>query len=1555
MALFQLCKEISAFTCIQNYGLHNLILLATCLVSLLLLFLDLFRRRRYQHRHFGFESVSPYDEEDLDASLSSGPHITTISPVVAFFELLLLLADIFLSAFILLHGGTARDCSLAFAPVLFSVYLLLLLVGRSCGGNCSLRPHSVRLYAIQWLCTAFIVSVMLVEQKGWSRWSEVLTHLAIFTTLCLFHCTAPRVSSERSIKHNVLSSASGRDETASLLSRLTFSWVNSLLWKAYRRTLETSDLYNLNGEQRSARVAPTFRTLAAATPPLLWRVFAFFKYDILRQGAWATVTSVAVFIPPMLIRLILQYLESDNGMTRSTAWFCVSGILLSGVVAGIADSQCSWIGRNISAKLRTVLMSEIYAKVLRKSIARPPQSPLHSSSDEKNDMEGYASDGRILNLISVDTEVIREISGSLYLVWITFPVQTAIGTYLLYGILGVSGVIGVIGMILLLPINILVSKRMMAAQEHVLAASDARIQTSNELLQNIRTIKYCAWEASFREQVLERRRSEMKRMRSRFIWWSISMTLFYSLPFIMTILTCFFYTVVWGHDLGTSVAFPSLAMFGVLQIPLNRIADSITFLLQAHTSFLRISRFLEEPETDKYIQLLGSDTSFVGFDNATFAWPTGRSTGYSDEGDVLPSTQPFRLYAERIVFQKAALTVICGPSGSGKSSLLLALLGEMDLIRGQVSLPHKQIESELTESQASSGSLVEATAYCPQEPWIMNRSIRANIVMGLPFDGDRYDTVLHAVALLPDLAVLNQGDRTLAGENGSRLSGGQKQRVALARALYSHAKYVLLDDFLSAVDPGTANHIFLHAVRGPMMRDRTCILATHGTQLAIPHCKHVIILNAGHVIAQGPGEELVSAGFIGADMVVGAGTPPAPSGDERFTEPPESTSGIDHLSSRSSSLKSVSLCKDLQTEDIGTKVDYHEHKTEGAVPWSVVKAYLSAMGPSRYWIIVLMFFAAQQLTALGTVLWIKEWAFRYDRPRTELLLVFQPPTDDANKGQKVDPWYYLTIYFIIVISYALITCLRDLAVFSGSLKASSQIYERLLDSILHAKLLFFDRVPLGQITNRLSRDVQVLDQSLAPFSTSALQIVTSLAMVVILISVALPAFLPVALVIFVAYSGVVAVYISGARELKRTEAVQRSPVLQQFGETLAGCVSIRTYARTSMFTAQIYDLIDGINLPYLLQWASLEWMTLRIGFLSSIISFSTGAFVLWNQDSIDPGLAGLVLTYGATFTERVLWLVQIYAFIQQDLNSVERIVEYTEIDHEAAEPSKPAAQKLPHDWPSRGSVSFHNYTTRYAPELEPALRNINFDVRAGERVAIVGRTGAGKSTLALALIRGFDPDDDGGRITIDGVDIASVPLMQLRKVVTVVPQDPKLFDGTIRHNLAPLQRHNNNDEEMLEALRTVRFLCGTTSGPSSSSSSITYSVLDRSADTLSRGQRQLLCIARGLLRRSRVLVLDEATASVDHATDEATQAGLRASVAADTTVLTIAHRLLTVADYDRVVVLEAGRVAEQGSIGELLGRRGEEETLFRHMCVESGDLGEIERLAGLTARTGDSG
>jgi ABC-type multidrug transport system fused ATPase/permease subunit len=1547
-------------TCFQRIYLSGLLAIGTCSVSLIILISVLI------HRH-----ISPVEhkfsrlagtEEDADATPEgvSEPtafinntvsYVVSHGPKVAVLELVLLLADVAVCAILLVHAPQTPSAGLSPLPVaLSSSYLFILAISRRVVGTA--RPRSFTLlgtqssilYTFHWLFSCAMAHAVLINPPSTVWRISTLAHFALFTLLVLFASTAPRNLIDLDMEHETYPGlTAAKEPTASLLSHLTFSWVGSLVWKGFRVTLQVSDLFDLNSDQKAARVAPSFQVAAATTLPFLWRLYRYFKKDLVWQGAWAAAMSVTVFLPALLLKQILKYLEKPDSLKRSTVWLCVVGLFVSGILTSISDCQCEWIGRKISAKLNAIIISEVYAKVLRRKpgIGRGAEAekdaslseggpPVGSDNKTAESDDSFGSDGNVLNLMAVDAAKISEVGAYLHLLWVSVPFQIIIATWMLYNILGISGVVGFVLMIALMPLNVLVAKRQGEAQEKVMAATDARIQSVNEVITNIRIIKYCAWEHGFSKRVNSLRSVELRKLRTRFIWWSLSMTVWYSIPLLITMTTLFFYTVVFKNSLENSVAFPALAVFGILRMPLDRVSDMISFVLQAHVSVLRVDKFLAQRETGKYSQLLGTEhqNSKIGFENTTLVWSSGESEDPPEsppEGVPMLSIRPriyFRLANLDISFHSESLNVVYGPSGSGKSSLLLALLGEMDLLRGQIFLPLQDHDLQQRASVNLGKLHTGITAYCSQEPWILNQSVRRNIIFGSPFDGKRYEMVLNACALSQDIAALDKGDQTMAGDNGARLSGGQKQRVALARALYSHALHVLLDDCLSAVDAHTANHIFFNAIKGPLMRGRTCILATHNIQLAIPHCSYAVCLENGAIKGKGTAEELVSMGLFGQSQ----------SGNEiKLGEPnPAPTEALVKIGHDDDKIHSIGLSGDALFEHRDSEVgsDFEEAKSEGAVGWSAVQSYLHNMGGGKYWALVLLAFAFQQFASLGTNLWIKAWAQKYETGQPSL------PGKAPNKVVTVDAAYYLAIYASICAGFITISLLRDALTFWGSLQAAFQMHERLLHSMLFAKLIFFDHTPLGQITNRFSKDIEAVDQELAPYSISTFHILSSLAMVIVLISVVLPAFLIASVVVCIIYWAIAAVYINSSRDLKRIEAVERSPLYQHFGETLTGYVSIRAYHRISAFTAQNYDLIDNYNRPHILLWASKEWLTFRIACTSSLISCLTGAFVLWNLGTINSGAAGLVLTYSATFTENVLFFVQLYAEIQQNLNSVERVLEYTNVTQEPTVPPH-SQHDVPSQWPSRGHVQFNAYTTRYAPNLEPVLKDVCFEAKPGERVAIVGRTGAGKSTLALSLIRGLEADS--GEILIDGINIATPGLEKLRSAITVVPQDPTLFEGSLRDNLDPLGHYS--DERIISALHSIKlpgFLAAVN--------------IDSLVTNLSLGQRQLLCIARALLRQSRILVLDEATASIDHETDALIQASIRSSINSGTTVLTIAHRLQTIADYDRVIVLDAGSVVENGSVKELLLRRGPK-AAFRKFCKETGDLEGIERAANAPSQT----
>jgi ABC-type multidrug transport system fused ATPase/permease subunit len=577
----------------------------------------------------------------------------------------------------------------------------------------------------------------------------------------------------------------------------------------------------------------------------------------------------------------------------------------------------------------------------------------------------------------------------------------------------------------------------------------------------------------------------------------------------------------------------------------------------------------------------------------------------------------------------------------------------------------------------------------------------------------------------------------------------------------------------------------------------------------------------------------------------------------------------------------------------------------------------------------------------------------FDPNKTSILSTIAP---------KVDVGYYLAVYALIGTACMLVALFRDFWLFFGSLTASWKLHQRLMESVTRAKFKFFDVTPLGQLMNRFSKDLEAVDQEVAPVAIGVMSCALAIVVTIALITAITPGFLIAGIFISGMYFFVGKFYLRSSRDLKRLESVQRSPLFQQFGETLTGITTIRAYGDERRFIRDNMLRINTHSRPFIYLWAANRWLAFRIDVIGDLVAFFAGAFVVLSIGGIDPGSAGLSLSYAISFTENVLWLVRLYAMNEQNMNSVERIKEYLDVEQEAPaviENIRPAA-----NWPSQGSVEFIGYTTRYRSDLDPVLREISFKINPLEKVGIVGRTGAGKSSLALALFRGLEAED--GKILIDDVDIGLIGLQDLRESITIVPQDPTLFTGTIRSNLDPFNLFT--DEDIFTALRRVQLIgpasATTPSTPLTSSRPATpgrliansptepstpiinknifhclSSTVTESGNNLSQGQRQLLCLARAMLKQPKVLMMDEATASIDYNTDSKIQGTIREL---KSTIITIAHRLQTIVDYDKVLVLDKGRVVEYGHPYELLKKDG---SIFKGMCETSGDFEVLQKTA----------
>ncbi|KAI2608176.1 P-loop containing nucleoside triphosphate hydrolase protein [Hypoxylon fragiforme] len=1500
------------------------------------------------------------------------------------------------------------------------VYVLVLATLRLFLGNTQWRVprlwnHTAFIYGFQWLFTLIIFRSVIIHDNS------NLTRTLIIVEFCLTTLLFGMALNTRKGNKTVIMEWEGnmepsREPLASVLSLMTFAWIDPMLWQGYKEPLDMKHVWNLLPRDKAATVLANYRQVKKTTS-LAFHLTKYFKGLLIIQCVWATMSGILTFAPTLLLKAILEYVELPTMAPRNVLWLYVILLPVSDIIRSVADGQSLWIGRKICIRIRAIVIGEIYAKALRRKAASGREAVLGNTDasgaketkfeklkrilrlkkdGKKSDVQNgnvvkkdaskgpdeQANLGTIINLMSVDSFKISECSSYLHFLLASAPSQLIVSIALLYRVMGLSAVPGLVIMVFLLPINILLAKGFNYTQRKIMAATDKRIHTTNEILQNIRIIKYFAWETRFSEIVDEKRRNELSALRNRYMIWALAVAIWNTVPVLITFFSFLVYTKVEKKPLYPSVAFTAISLFMLLRVPLDQLGDMIAHVQEAKVSVDRVEEFLSEDETEKYEQLglenVDEDgNKVIGFRDATFIW--GGKDAVAADGSTA-----FRLLDLDVDFRIGKLNIIAGPTGSGKTSMLMALLGEMTKVNGQVFLPGGRSREDVRPDPAT--GLTETCAYVAQSAWLVNANIRENILFSAPYNEKRYRDVLVACALQRDLEILDNGDETLVGENGITLSGGQKQRISLARAVYSNSRHLLLDDCLSAVDSHTAKWIFTKCIKGELMKGRTCILVTHNTTLCAPLSEYVVLLDNGRVDAQGPANDVIASGKLGEE--IRSKSRPGSSDASRVPSRVPSSVGdesdqtlIDNGGHATSGVKS-----DTRQEN---QSSLKETKATGAVKWQVIGLYLRAMGTWWFWAIAVVVFGCQQFSSVASNLWIKEWANQYTSSPENISLSathlsmssqlhtnswFSPssvaatinhvkatsfitPADySAADVPEVNVNYYLTVLALIGIAGAILALTRDIWLFFGSLTASWKLHNQLMSAVSRAKFKFFDVTPLGQLMNRFSKDLEAIDQEVAPVAIGVMSCAVGIMITVVLIAAITPGFLVAGFFITGLYVLVGLFYLRASRDLKRLESVNRSPLFQQFGETLSGVTTIRAYGDERRFIRENLTRINTQSRPFIYLWAANRWLAFRTDLLGDLVSFFAGVFVILSLGKIDAGSVGVSLSYAIGFSENILWLVRLYAMNEQNMNSVERVKEYLDIEQEAAPINE--KNRPPQNWPAHGAVEFIGYTTRYRKELDPVLKNVTFKIDPREKVGIVGRTGAGKSSLTLAIFRALEAES--GKILIDNIDIGMIGLQDLREAITIVPQDPTLFTGTIRTNLDPFNVYT--DEDIFTALKKVQLIGPNERPPSATRDAGVLNDQDalspttpstgnknifldlsspvvESGTNLSQGQRQLLCLARAMLKNPKVLVMDEATASIDYATDSKIQGTIRDL---KSTIITIAHRLATIVDYDKVLVLDHGAVVEYGHPHELLQK---EDGNFRSMCEMSGDMDVLTKAA----------
>ncbi|KAG7388147.1 ATP-binding cassette sub- C member 8 [Phytophthora pseudosyringae] len=1276
-------------------------------------------------------------------------------------------------------------------------------------------------------------------------------------------------------------------QDASCVSSALFSWVTPLMELGNERPLEHDDLYLLDPANRAHDVSTEFQEAwrkqcgkPGGKPSLPWALASCFGGQIAKAGLLKLVHDSLQFVGPMLIKEIIAYLQNPDAPLSE-------GLLYAGIVF-VSGVMQSFLLRNYffhcfeaGMRVRSAVCTAVYSKSL----------VLSAAARQKK------TTGEITNLMSIDAQRLQELSTFINSVWFSI-FQIVVACYLLWKQIGPATFAGVAVIILMLPVTAGISKLMRRLQLKLMEVKDERIKICNEVLAGMKVIKLQAWEHSFTKRVLEYRSEELSKLRTYIYARSGSMTLFSAIPSLVTVAS--FYTYVkLGNTLDVGTALTSLALFNILRFPLFMLPQVLNSIVEASVSVDRLSSYFQEEEREK-VGPGDLDSAGVRVSNADFMWDTApnassaseTSSGVQEEdsllqedsildkealggGDSLPVLQRVSLEA-----RPGDLIAIVGHVGAGKSTLLSGILGDARCSRGEVSLR---------------GSV----AYVSQQPFIQNATVRENICFGLPFNETKYAEALRVSSMQKDLTVLPGGDMTEIGEKGINLSGGQRTRVALARAVYQDADIYLLDDILSAVDSHVGHDIFKECIK-TCLKDKLVVLVTHGLTF-LSECDKIVVLENGMIVEDGTYKVLMAKdGGLLMDLV--AKYKDQDQQEPNTIEEVEDEVSLDELEEdeednptperlgRRLSRSSVRSERSASEAGVDAQLMTDEDRSVGDVAWQVYKTWIVAFGGISAGLLVIIIFIATQCVNLLSTWWLSFWS---EHSQTE--------DDNDEQANQQSQMFYVYVYMALNVVYAVALYVRAITTYKGGLRASRSLFQNLLARILRAPTSFFDTTPTGRIVNRLSKDVYTVDESIPATWSMLLNTFISVLVTLATISYVTPIFMIILLPVLVGYYISQRYFIKSSRELQRLDSISRSPVFALLSETLDGLPTIRAYRAETQFSTKNEELIDRNQRAYFLNFAVNCWLALRLEFAGTLIAaFAALTAVLAHSSDPDrgaafAGLAGVSLTYAFSVTQSLNWSVRMLSQLQTQMISVERIKNYTVMDMEAELTS---VGKLPpaQEWPSAGAIEFRDVNLRYRPGLPRVLRNLSLSIRPQEKIGIVGRTGAGKSSLVVALMRLVELDS--GSIVIDGLDIGTIGLHELRNKISIIPQDPVLFSGTVRSNVDPFDQYT--DEQIWTSLRRGHLAHVVTA---------LDSPVDEKGSNFSVGERQLLCIARALLKRSRIILMDEATASIDTETDRKIQRSIREEFR-DCTCLTIAHRINTILDADRILVMERGAVGE---------------------------------------------
>lgn len=1351
------------------------------------------------------------------------------------------------------------------------------------------------------------------------------------------------------------------EQTASIFSFTFYFFLNRIIFLAYRESqLKEDELYPLCDTDTSTHLkARSFKYLDSFSGSnsrrhIFFGLMRVFHLEFLTLACLLLFRVVANFSSPLAMNRLLQYIETrdevDSQFVRPWVW--IGLIFVGPVIGSLMFQYYIFINTRTLVRTEAIITQLVFAHSLRirmkaettggkdkesPAVDAPPsanasesregsdtESTTETATPETVDSTAQSEDdsatvqastasiksstagkepdkaatpdadasksdgslvGKINNLVTTDLGNIVDSRDFLVLL-VYVPLQLSVGIWFLHSLLGWAVWVGLGSIVVLTPVPGFMARFVQSVQKERLKRTDERVQSVSEAVNVLRMVKLFGWEGKMKARIEDKRDDELLWVRRRRILDLISNLINFVIPIITMTVTYGTYTLVMGKPLNASKVFSTMTVFDLLRESIEQITGWLNQLATGKVSLDRVNDFLKKSELldafdEKPAPVLfptdPSEDERIGFRNATFSW--------SKETDGSESrSQQFKFKIDgEVIFQRGRINLVVGPTGSGKTSLLMALLGEMHWLPASPDSWYNLPRSA-------------GVAYAAQESWVLNETIRENIIFDTPFDEARYKKVLYQCALEADLGLFQAGDKTEVGEKGLTLSGGQKARLTLARAVYSKASILLLDDVLAALDVHTAQWIVEKCFGGDLIEGRTIILVTHNVALARPIAHFVVTFGSdGKVESRGSISEIVKRGSKLAEQI---------QEDQHVLDKTQQEVDTDGVPAANPADGKLIVAEEIEM---------------GHVSPAALKMYFLSMAgpyPFFFWAFFLSGLSFQQVFVALRTWMLGYWARQYD----------------VLPAEEVDVMFYLSIFVAIVFSSTMALVAVFIHLVFGQLRASKMIHKNLIGSILSAPLRWLDVTPTSRIIARVTSDVRAVDDSLAnliwPLAAIILAMIVRFGAVVIYTPIF---FLPG---VFVGAMGawIGQIYIAGQLPVKRLMSNSRAPVLAHFGAAIAGIVSIRAFAAESKFSVESMSRIDRYTRAARSFYNLNRWVSIRVDLLASSFSATLAVYLVYFKHT-SAGDSGFLINMAVTFTSMLLWVVRLLNDFEVQGNSLERIQGYINIEHEKAptETGKPPAY-----WPASGDLRVENLSARYSEDGPKVLHGISFHIKSGERVGIVGRTGSGKSSLTLSLLRCIHTE---GSIMYDGVQTEELNLDALRSSITIIPQVPELLSGTLRANLDPFGQYD--DAELNYALRAAGLFA--LQNELDEGRITLDSKISSGGSNLSVGQRQIFALARAIVRKSKILILDEATSAIDYKTDSIIQNSLRQELKDDVSLITVAHRLQTIMDADKIMVLDAGHIVEFDSPKELLRIK---DGRLRALVDESGDRDTLYEMAG---------